>query len=108
MLFFDNINSYKLSVIESVNGWFGRIKSRNDLDKQIGRITSSHSNHRLYNKALELVMRYNHNISVTQQNTEMHRHYMQMKSVDEKKAQAILEHMQRHKYPVEVYSLVSE
>lgn len=53
-----------------------RTKSKNDLTRQITRIYTRFSEHRLYNIALSIVMRYNMNMSDTDRNKHLHSLYM--------------------------------
>ena len=53
-----------------------RTKSKNDLTAQIQRIFSQYKDHRLYDLAQALVLRYNHNMSMTETNTRLHHEWM--------------------------------
>ncbi len=53
-----------------------RTKSKDNLAAQIQRIHKHCKNHRLYGIAQILVLQYNHNMSMTETNTRLHREYM--------------------------------
>ena len=51
-------------------------KSKADICKQISRIYAAHKDHRLYDKAQGLAIRYNYNMSESAVNSDLHRQYM--------------------------------
>ena len=53
------------------------MKSKKDLTIQIQRIRAVYGCHRLYGRAQNLVIRYNHNTSATEENDVLWRKYMQ-------------------------------
>ena len=86
------------------------MKSKDDLVAQIQRIYKRFKNHRLYDLAQHLVLLYNHRMSMTDTNLELHRKYMDchypsgaIKVGKESEAQRYLDEMGTHKYPREVY-----
>ena len=102
-------DTYNQKVVEIVNGWFGRTKSKEDLERQMDRINTTFSGHRLFSKAQGLALLFNHNMSMTEWNCQMHDRYMALanKGNDEERLN-ILEQMLKHKYPIEVYAQNSE
>ena len=54
--FFDNLDSTRLKEVSVDKVYFGRMKSKADLQKQIGRINLLYKDHRLYLKAQNLVL----------------------------------------------------
>lgn len=52
------------------------MKSKKDLTMQIQRIRAVHGRHRLYGRAQNLVIQYNHNMSMTEENDALWRKYM--------------------------------
>lgn len=90
-------------------------KSKADLTKQIGRISAVHKNHRLYNKALDLVMLYRHNMTMSKQNKDFEDEYNScLNSIGlispetEDKAANIRIRIYTFQYPVSLYSQKSE
>ena len=75
-------------------------KSKADIDKQISRIYAAHKDHRLYEKAQGLAIRYNYNMSESAVNSDLHRQYMAclypsgiVRPTDKEKADALLDQM---------------
>lgn len=64
------------------------MKSKVDLQKQIQRIEAVHKDHRLYNKALNKVIFYNHNMSMSAENQRYWKEWMRLNRDPEKKEQA--------------------
>lgn len=88
-----------------------KTKSKNDLTNQIQRIFKHHKDHRLYNLAQMLVLRYNYNMSMTETNRRLHREYMACHTPTgatwpgkEQKADKLLSLMGSTQYPQSVYA----
>lgn len=86
-------------------------KSKADIDKQISRIYAAHKDHRLYDKAQGLAIRYNYNMSESAVNSDLHHQYMAclypsgiVRPTDKEKADALLDQMANHQYSRDVYS----
>lgn len=86
------------------------MKSKDDLIAQIQRIYKKFNGHRLYDLAQHLVLVYNHRMSMTETNLELHRKYMgchnpsgAIKVGREADAQRYLDEMGAVKYPKEIY-----
>lgn len=88
-----------------------KTKSKNDLTNQIQRIFKYYKDHRLYNLAQMLVLRYNYNMSMTETNRRLHREYMACHTptgatwpVKEQKADELLALMGSTQYPQSLYA----
>lgn len=86
------------------------MKSKKDLTLQIQRIYDAHRHHRLYNLAQNLVLRYNHNMSMTEENISLWEKYMQCHYPNgqirlgmERMSAHYLELMYTTQYPKEVF-----
>lgn len=87
------------------------MKSKKDLTIQIQRIRAVHNRHRLYGRAQNIVIRYNHNISMTEENDALWRKYMRCHYPGgticpelESMAAHYLKLMDETKYPKAVYA----
>lgn len=82
------------------------MKSKADLERQIGRIAVHHKDHRLYGKAQNLVMLYNHNMSENPENDCYWREWLRLKRNPEQKSQAeaVLQKMHRTPYHRNLYA----
>lgn len=88
------------------------MKSKKDLTLQLQRIYKVHYHHRLYNRAQILVLRYNHNMSMTEENNSLWRKYMQCHFYLSGEVRPGMEHIAAHylklmcetKYPKAVYA----
>jgi len=87
------------------------MKSKKDLTMQIQRIRAVHDRHRLYGRAQNLVIRYNHNMSMTEENDALWRKYMRCHYPDgtvrpdmDSMAAHYLKLMNDTKYPKTVYA----
>ena len=87
------------------------MKSKKDLTIQIQRIRGVHNRHRLYGRAQNIVIRYNHNISMTEENDALWRKYMRchypggtIRPELESMAAHYLKLMDETKYPKAVYA----
>ena len=87
------------------------MKSKKDLTIQIQRIRAVHNRHRLYGRAQNIVIRYNHNISMTEENDALWRKYMRchypggtIRPELESMAAYYLKLMDETKYPKAVYA----
>ena len=82
------------------------MKSTADLNRQIGRIAANHPDHRLYNKAQNLVLLYNHNMSETVENTRLWREWnrLQRDPYMKEQADAMLQKMLDTPYHRNLYS----
>ena len=102
--FFDNLHSVRLKELSVEKVYFGRMKSKADLQKQIGRINLLYKDHRLYMKAQNLVLLYNHNMSETEENKDLHKQFMQVCNRNPQEADRILTVMHERQYPVSIYA----
>ena len=88
------------------------MKSKKDLTLQLQRIYKVHYHHRLYARAQYLVLRYNYNMSMTEENVSLWRKYMQCHFYLSGEVRPGMEHMAAHylklmgetKYPKAVYA----
>lgn len=88
------------------------MKSKKDLTLQLQRIYNVHCHHRLYDRAQSLVLRYNHNMSMTEENDLLWRKYMQCHYYLSGEVRLGMEHMAANylkfmcetKYPKAVYA----
>lgn len=82
------------------------MKSKEDLERQIQRINAVHKDHRLYNKAQNLVLKYNHNMSMTAENDHYWREWNWLDRNPEKKqeADALLRKMHETPYHRNLYT----
>ena len=88
-----------------------KTKSKKELTAQIQRIYKHYKDHRLYNLAQALVLRYNYNMSMTETNRRLHREYMACHTPTgatwpgkEQRADELLELMGSTQYPQSVYA----
>ena len=88
-----------------------RTKSKNDLTAQIQRIFEQYKDHRLYGLAQALVLCYNHNMSMTETNSRLHREWMACHTPSgaawpdrERRAEELLTLMGCTQYPKSVYA----
>lgn len=88
-----------------------RMKSKRDITEQINRIYSLYKDNRRYNKAQNIVLRYNYNMSVTDTNKELFNKYMECVAPSggywdgkAKEAAMYLEKMAAVKYPITTYA----
>lgn len=102
--FFDNLDRVQMKEISVDKVNIGRMKSKADLEKQIGRINLLYKDHRLYMKAQKLVLLYNHNMSETDENKELHKEYMQVYNRNSQEAERILAEMHERQYPASIYT----
>ena len=86
-------------------------KSKADLTKQIGRLSTVHKNHRLYSKALDLVTLYRQNMTMSKQNKDFENEYNScLNSIGllppwmEEKAVDIRIRIYTFQYPVSLYA----
>ena len=89
-----------------------RTKSKNDLTAQIQRIFRQYKDHRLYDLAQALVLRYNHNMSMTETNCRLHHEWMACHTPSgavwpnmEQRAKELLSLMGSTQYPQGVYAV---
>jgi hypothetical protein len=80
------------------------MKSKKDLQDQIQRIYKNYPNSKLYPLAQSLVVIYNHNMSMTDTNKDLHRRYMA--SYDKDERQILLGMMMGQKYDKSVYAVI--
>ena len=87
------------------------MKSKKDLSMQIQRIRAVHGRHRLYGRAQNIVIRYNHNMSMTGENDALWRKHMRCHYLGgtvcpemEGTAAYYLKLMNETKYPKAVYA----
>lgn len=102
--FFDNLDRFQLKELSADKVYFGRTKSKADLVKQIGRINLLYKDHHLYMKAQNLVLLYNHNMSETDENNDLHKQFMRVCNTNPQEADRILDEMNERQYPVSVYA----
>ena len=88
-----------------------KTKSKNDLAAQIQRIYKHHKDHRLYGLAQRLVLRYNHNMSLTETNSRIHLEWMACHTPSgdiwpdrKQRAEKLLSLMGCTQYPKSVYA----
>ena len=88
-----------------------KTKSKNDLTAQIQCIFRHHKNHRLYDLAQMLMLRYNYNMSMTETNKRLHREFMACHTPSgrvwpdkEQRAAELLALMGSTQYPKSVYA----
>ena len=86
-------------------------KSKDDISAQMMRIFKNYPEHRHYNLAQSLALKYNYNMSMTERNKELHRLYMETKSPlgltmpgYEKLSEHYLNAMGSELYPREIYT----
>lgn len=89
-----------------------KTKSKKDISNQISRIYNKFSEHRLYNRALSIALRYNWIMSETDTNKRLHSLYMScyncvtgaLISGKENLSKRTLNEMENYQYPLSVYA----
>lgn len=84
-----------------------RYKSKGDINNQIQRIYKNHGEHRLYNTALYIAIRYNDNMSNTKENCYCWENYLRAFN-DDNARQEWLSLMKTTKYPKSVYAQIKK
>lgn len=89
-----------------------KTKSKKDISNQIFRIYNKFGEHRLYNRALSIALRYNGAMSETDINKQLHSVYMScynsvtgsLIAGKDNLSKQMLNDMENHQYPLSVYA----
>lgn len=104
--YFDTVDWDKTKVLYRKEYHPRMMKSKADLERQIQRIHAIHKDHRLYNRAQNLVLKYNHLMSITAENEHYWREWRRLDINPEEKQQAdaLLRKMHETPYHRNLYS----
>lgn len=86
--YFDTVDWNKTKVLHQKEYHPRMMKSKADLVRQIQRIHAAHGDHRLYNRAQKLVLKYNHLMSMTAEDDHYWREWKWLDHNPEKKQEA--------------------
>lgn len=101
--FMDTVDLDSMELLFRKTYYPKRMKTKDDLGKQMNRIFRNHPKHRLYDKAQALVLKYNHFMSETPENIYNHGKYMYYSIWDKRKADWYLERLRKEPYHQDVY-----
>lgn len=97
--YFDTLDWDKTTVLHQKEYHPHMMKSKAELQRQIQRIYAVHKDHRLYNKALSLVMLYSHNMSMTAENELFWKNWKQNSIDPDNKGRAVYWENRLHTQP---------